>query len=290
MSHQQPPHDNLPLIERIKQYLTQAMARYLMTPIQRPRQSFFDYHRMCEELRPGDVVLVEGRNRGSEIIKRITYSPWTHAALYVGPIHKIKNSALRRLLLEAHHGKAEEAVVIESVIGKGTIITALNHYQDEHMRICRPIGLGHDEDEKIIQHAADQLGKEYNVRRFLDLGRFMLKSKLLPRLWRSSLLKRRPATRSSQEICSTMLAEAFGAVDFPILPLIQKDQHASNLQLVRRNPRLCIPSDFDYSPYFNIIKYPIFKLNHHFDASQLPWDNEREHNDELGFSPLPKQK
>src|ERR1700743_510740 len=35
---------------------------------------------------PGDVLLVEGNNRISGIIKYLTQSTWSHAALYVGPI------------------------------------------------------------------------------------------------------------------------------------------------------------------------------------------------------------
>ena len=35
---------------------------------------------------PGDVLLVEGNNRISGIIKYLTQSTWSHAALYVGPV------------------------------------------------------------------------------------------------------------------------------------------------------------------------------------------------------------
>src|SRR6201990_1559212 len=34
----------------------------------------------------GDVLLVEGNNRISGIIKYLTQSTWSHAAVYVGPI------------------------------------------------------------------------------------------------------------------------------------------------------------------------------------------------------------
>src|SRR5581483_4502982 len=37
-------------------------------------------------VQPGDVLLVEGNNRISGIIKYLTQSTWSHAALYVGPI------------------------------------------------------------------------------------------------------------------------------------------------------------------------------------------------------------
>src|SRR5437868_12993847 len=37
-------------------------------------------------IQPGDVLLVEGNNRVSGIIKYLTQSTWSHAALFVGPI------------------------------------------------------------------------------------------------------------------------------------------------------------------------------------------------------------
>src|SRR5450759_2994752 len=37
-------------------------------------------------IEPGDVMLVEGNNRVSGIIKYLTQSTWSHAALYVGEI------------------------------------------------------------------------------------------------------------------------------------------------------------------------------------------------------------
>jgi hypothetical protein len=44
-----------------------------------------------------------------------------------------------------------------------------------------------------------------------------------------------------------------------------------NLEIVRRNPRLFTPNDFDFSPYFDVIKYPIFKLGKHILPDDLPW-------------------
>src|SRR5688572_28857309 len=37
-------------------------------------------------IEPGDVLLVEGDNRISAIIKYLTQSTWSHSALFVGPI------------------------------------------------------------------------------------------------------------------------------------------------------------------------------------------------------------
>ena len=45
-----------------------------------------DPERLRGIVAPGDVLLVEGNNRVSGIIKYLTQSTWSHAALYVGPI------------------------------------------------------------------------------------------------------------------------------------------------------------------------------------------------------------
>lgn len=268
----------------IKKAINKRLASYLMQQIESPKLQFFNFERMLDELIPGDVILIEGRNRGSEIIKYVTFSPWTHSALYIGPIYKIKDESLRKKLSQQYPEHNEEPLIIESIIGQGTMVNSLKKYNQEHMRICRPIGLAHDDAEKVILFACQQIGKPYNVRRFFDLGRFLLKSKFLPRLWRSSLFATDSRSHSSQEICSTMLAEAFASIEFPIMPLIETDSKNNKISLVRRNPRLFTPCDFDYSPYFNIIKYPIFVLSTDTNAHELPWDQSQISNDELGTS------
>ena len=46
------------------------------------------------------------------------------------------------------------------------------------------------------------------------------------------------------------------------------------MKLYKRNPRLFTPKDFDYSPYFDIIKYPYFGLDDVAAYRGLPWDTE----------------
>src|SRR5260370_35124322 len=50
----------------------------------------------------GDVMLVEGNNRVSGIIKYLTQSTWSHAALFVGPIDgAVEPAAEPHALIEA---------------------------------------------------------------------------------------------------------------------------------------------------------------------------------------------
>ena len=46
------------------------------------------------------------------------------------------------------------------------------------------------------------------------------------------------------------------------------------MRMYKRNTRLYTPRDFDYSPYFQIIKYPLLGLNDLSVYRQLPWDQD----------------
>ena len=96
----------------------------------------------------------------------------------------------------------------------------------------------------------------------------------MPRKWRSSLFSANPG-KSTQTVCSTMIAEAFGAIKFPILPLVKRVEHGE-VRLYMRNPKLCTPSDFDYSPYFDIIKYPFLDFHSYAEQRLLPWSGATE--------------
>ena len=68
-----------------------------------------------------------------------------------------------------------------------------------------------------------------------------------------------------------MIAAAFAGVNYPVMPLVYRGEDGK-LQLYKRNPRLFTPRDFDDSPYFEIIKYPILGLDDLALYRQLPWN------------------
>jgi hypothetical protein len=67
--------------------LGRLIAHYLQRPVQ-GHEHFppSDPAALRNSLQPGDVLLVEGNSRISGVIKYLTQSTWSHAALYVGPI------------------------------------------------------------------------------------------------------------------------------------------------------------------------------------------------------------
>lgn len=229
-----------------------------------------DFNRLKYEVRPGDVILVEGRSRVSKVIRIITQSPWTHAAIYIGRLHDIEDHQLRKIAAMHMKKRADMRLVIEGVPGRGTVISPLSTYKNHHIRICRPIGLTPNDAELVIAFAIKSLGQPYNVRHLLDLARFLLPWSILPRRWGSTLFQTGTGEPDSG-ICSSLIAEAYTAVKFPILPFLKVDEE-SGIELIHRNPHLFTPKDFDYSPYFEIIKYPLFDPNEPLPYyRRLPW-------------------
>lgn len=252
-----------------------------LTKDESPRRAYLcDFGRISHEARPADVLLIEGRNRVSKIIQRLTRSPWSHAALYIGHIHNIDDPQIRETIQKNFQGKPNEKLVIESIVGNGTVISPLAKYKDDHIRICRPTGLAYEDAQRVIKFATNSLGRKYDIRHILDLARFFMGSWLIPSRWKSVLFSI-DNSDTSEEICSKMLAQAFTSVKFPVLPLIREGER-HHLEFIRRNANLFVPSDFDYSPYFDIIKYPIFNVKDVAPYRHLPWQDDLISNDDEG--------
>ena len=104
-----------------------------------------DFDELRHELKPGDVVLVEGRSRVARIIQHLTTSRWTHAVLFLGRLEDIENDKLKAVVLRhfdrKNCTKRNPQLIIESELGIGTVVRPLAEYQGEHLRICRPEGL-----------------------------------------------------------------------------------------------------------------------------------------------------
>ncbi|MGH8502080.1 MAG: YiiX/YebB-like N1pC/P60 family cysteine hydrolase [Gammaproteobacteria bacterium] len=257
------------MLKRLQTRLWNAVTNWLNAEPGDGDPHLSNYERMRLEIHPADVVLVEGRSRVSNIIKSITLSSWTHAALYIGRLHDIEDSDLREYLEYHYSGESGEPLVIEALLGEGTVVSPLRKYRDYHLRVCRPKGLSRTDAELVIRHCIGCIGLDYDVRQLLDLARFLFPYGLLPRRWRSSLFAHNTGA-PTRTVCSTMIGEAFQAVRFPILPLAHEwAGRRGNLQ--ERNSKLFTPRDFDYSPYFEIIKYPMFDFDELAVYRQLPW-------------------
>ena len=262
----------------ITDWLTEDSPSYDLPPS--------DYDRLRYEIRFCDVLLVEGRSRVSSIIQSLTLSPWTHTAIYIGRLHAIDDPDLRALIQKHYPAEPDEQLIIEALLGQGTIVAPLSKYKNDHVRLCRPNNISRKDAQAVIAHAAKRLGNEYDVRQLLDLARFLFPYRLLPWRWRSSLFGK---TQSARTVCSTMLAEAFASTRFPVKPILRQSTDGE-LQFYDRNLKLYTPSDFDYSPYFDIIKYPIYGIESPEVYKNLPWDEYGIHLDSDQDKPAVKPK
>jgi len=264
------------VLNHLRNWLWETIVGWLNdTPRQnRDMQAINNFDHMLRDLRPADVILFEGRTRVGEVIKVITLSPWTHAALYIGRISEVSNENARAVIAQYYHGDPNEPLVIESLLGFGTIVNPLSDYINDNLRVCRPDGLSFDDQNKVVCFATEHIGMNYDVRQLLDLARFMFPYAILPRRWRSSLFQHN-AGRPTNIVCSSMIARCFQSVNFPMLPTIKSDKN-DHLKFHKRNFRLFVPSDFDYSPYFTILKFPAWPLSMKESYKDLPWTEEDE--------------
>jgi len=239
----------------------------------RGAQSPINFARLIAEAHMGDVLLVEGQSRIARAVRAITHSIWTHSALVIGHLDELRDPALRSIARrELTSEELEAPLIVESELGRGTIVSSILRYRDHHVRLCRPLALAPNDARRVATYALLHVGAEYDLRHILDLARFLVPWWwFMPRRWHSSLFEHRH-NDPTRQICSTMIARAFSRVRYPVSPLIVDRQ--GQLTLLRRNSRLITPSEFDHSPYFSIIKYSLFGDDDLGFYRELPWSEE----------------
>ena len=226
-------------------------------------------------IQPGDVLLVEGNNRISGIIKYLTQSTWSHAALYVGRVDGIEEP------------DGEPHVLIEAYVGDGVISAPLSKYFSYHTRLCRPVGLSYEDRTTVCRYAVNRIGFGYDTKNILDLMRYLFPVPV-PQRWRRRMIALGSGD-PTKIICSALIAQAFDAVRYPILPKITRagSRQARRESLHIRDSSLYMPRDFDISPYFEVVKPTIV---HGFDYTALHWADKQKPLEEVAgsFSVFPE--
>ncbi len=207
-------------------------------------------------LAAGDVLLVKGNNRISGVIKYLTQSTWSHAALFVGPIAGRATDA------------GEPHVLIEANVGEGVVSAPLSKYERFHTRICRPVGLTPADCVAVCDYALARIGYAYDLKNIVDLMRYLLPLPV-PQHWRRRLIALGSGD-PTRLICSALIADAFRTVRYPILPKVTRigSRWARQQIMEIRHSSLYCPRDFDISPYFNVVKPTIARG---FDYKTLRW-------------------
>jgi hypothetical protein len=238
-----------------------AIGRVLAHYLEKPAEGYepftpSDAECLRATLQPGDVLLIEGNNHISGVIKYLTQSTWSHATLYVGPIG------------DRISEQGEPLVLVEANIGQGVVAAPLSKYFRFHTRICRPIGLTEGDRERVCAYATERIGFDYDLKNIIDLLRYFLPLPV-PQRWRRRMI----ALGSGQPtriICSALIAQAFDTVRYPILPKVARAASETAWQdiLQIHHSSLYAPRDFDISPYFDVVKPTLVKG---FDYKAMAW-------------------
>lgn len=257
-------------MEPITEFVGRGLAKFLTKPVRQSTQvATVSQEQLLANLQPADVLLVEGDTRVSVAIKYLTQSTWSHAALYVGDA------------LPSGTPWQLPQVLVEADLKEGVRAVTLAHYAQMHTRICRPVGLSDEDRKRVVDYVIARIGQQYDLKHIFDLVRYLLPTAPIPTRFRRRLLALGSGD-PTRAICSTLIAQAFQSIPYPILPEIQRtwsdnpmhaDCYAELYHI--RNVSLYTPRDFDISPYFDIIK-PTIKNG--FDYRKLAWShNSKEH-------------
>jgi hypothetical protein len=232
--------------------ISRAIGRRLAAYLSRPRPGYERLSRLplqeiMESLQPADIVLVDGNSHISTAIKYLTQSTWSHACLYVG----------------ASQSDPDIPSLIEADINNGVTQVPLRKYEQYNLRICRPVGLEEADKSSVIEFAQARLGHVYDLKNIFDLARYLVQSPAVPVRYRRDMIAF-GSGEPTQAICSTLIAEAYLEVGYPILPdfIRVEDKKGEQVSMARHHTHY-VPGDFDLSPYFNIVKPTIehgFKL------------------------------
>ena len=259
--------------------LGRALARILEKPLSGYEPATTpDFVVLRRVLRPADVILVEGNNRVSSVIKYLTQSTWSHSAIYVGDV------------LGRAEPDGEPHVLIEAEMTEGVVTSPLSKYRNAHLRICRPAALTEQDQSRVVAFLVERIGYAYDIKNVLDFMRFLIPLPIPARYRRRMLAF--GSGDPSRAICSTLIAEAFQSVHYPILARVEnvedrkkvRSRYARKEILHIRHHSLYAPRDFDISPYFSVVK-PTIEAG--FDYKALKWNGNIAVSSEKAAQPEP---
>jgi len=246
-----------------------------------------DLANLKKYIRKGDVILVEGNERISECIKYLTQSSWSHSMLYVGD-EPLKRNPSKRVQFIEQYGEDADFLVVEALVDSGVVLTPLSKYRDFNIRLCRPYNLSGADAREVMDEALRHVGDVYDIKNVIDLARYFFPVSLVPRRLRRQALQF-GSGEPTRVICSSLLAECFDRVGFPIVAKFAQppdpgaiprrraiwrvrprpDTHPYGI-MRRVSPTLVTPRDFDLSPYFEIVKFNVIE-NLRFDYRKILW-------------------
>jgi hypothetical protein len=215
------------LVSQMRAHLLAALVVFLAQPVKRySPATTTDPGSLSAVLCNGDVLLTEGNTRLAALIKRITRSPWSHVSMYVGPLEE----------------GLDPRCIVEADIAEGVRAIRLSELEGLNVRVLRPIGLNDALRSRLAEWVVSQIGGEYDLKHAWVLARGFLG---MPPKVSSPPGTAGGATRF---ICSTLLANAFALVGYPILPI-----HTAVTALSTADRRYVMPGDFEKASVFEVV-------------------------------------
>jgi len=220
----------LSLLRRLRSRAIGAVALYLAQPVSQPgASSTADPLSLSSILLPGDVLLTDGKTRAAAIVRRITRSPWSHVSMYVGPLEP----------------GPDPRCIVEADVAAGVQAVRLSELKVLHMRVLRPTGLGEVERRRLADWVTSRIGGDYDLAHAWVLATKLLRLPLGPRTWPAVSM----AQSATRFICSSLLAQAFMVVGYPIMPML------IGLRETGTGDHLFVtPHDFQSASVFEVVK------------------------------------
>lgn len=247
--------------------ITRSIGSYLAAFLSKPGPDYelhqtSSIERVFAVIKPGDILLVDGNSRISTAIKYLTQSTWSHACFYIG----------------SSDATLAQATLLEADLNDGVSLVPLAKYAQYNVRICRPIGLSDKEREALLQFVQDRIGYRYDLKNIFDLMRYLIQNPAVPTRYRRQLLSL-GSGEPTKAICSTLIAQAFQSISYPIMPRETVHQDSGELRYEHRHYSHYVPRDFDLSPYFRVVK-PTLEMG--FDFHKINWREEEPVGEQVG--------
>jgi len=206
------------LVDRLVLFLAQPVRQYSSVDTA-------DLHVLAMVLRHGDVVLASGKTRAAALVRRFTGSCWAHAAMYVGPLEE----------------GPDPRCIVEADIAEGVRAVPLTEFRGQRVLVLRPTGLAPEDRRRLAEWVLTRIGNRYDVAHAWALAKTLLRLPLP--------LPVPPVSESATRfICSSLLAQAFLLVGYPIAPAHVRVRVASAPDL-----RYVTPRDFASASGFEVI-------------------------------------